>query len=321
MGLFSRSPVWMTDDKKKESKAVKAIGQINGLSDLKEIVFHAPLEEVRCAALERINDETILEEIVMDDSVSMKLKEIAVSRISNRNILKEIVLKKKNVRSYDLRWTVTPEQTKAEPVNAALTKINDPTMIKEIVFSGVLDDDARTMIGIIDKLPDQETVERATKDCSDLKIIVAAWKRNTVLKREMLPKQLMELGCDPKGHFIAVCSRCGETVEYFESWSRHPLGFHGEEICDCNKSWGQMEGPRYMHYSRNGFCGSAYTEQFWEIKKTTEPISDDEIAICPICSGLRQGTCEALKDKPCTCEYKDLIKPLTMRKRKDRVTG
>ena len=320
MGLFTRSPIWMTEDKKKERKAIEAVGQINDPFELKKVFLQAPLEEVRYAALRRIDHAEILKDIVIDASASMETKRIAVSRISDQNILKEIVLNKKKVRSYDLRWTITPELTSAEPVNKALDLIKDPDAIKDIVFSGILDDDPLTMVRIIDRLPDDETIERAAREFLDegkgdhLKIIIAAWKRTAALKRNRLPEELLKLGQEPDSHFIAVCSRCGETVEYFETWSRNPLGIHGKGICNCQQPFGEVEGPRYMHYHNNGFEGSAYSEQFWEIQTTKEPISDDEIAICPICSGLRFGTCEALKNYPCTCEYKDLIKPLSMKK-------
>ena len=68
MGLFK--PAWMTDKPGKEGKAVASVAQASGQAQLVEIVREAPLQKVKLAALERIEDQETLMRFADDLSCS-----------------------------------------------------------------------------------------------------------------------------------------------------------------------------------------------------------------------------------------------------------
>lgn len=65
MGHFK--PIWMTENRAKEDKAIAAVNRMADQGQLTEVACAAPLAKVACAAIERIDDEDALCKIAMPD--------------------------------------------------------------------------------------------------------------------------------------------------------------------------------------------------------------------------------------------------------------
>ena len=88
MSFFS--PIWMTTDPKKADRAIKKVNSISQQQQLEEIALHAPLEDVRLAAVSKLTDQNALFAVVTGDS-SEKIRSLAVAKIHSQELLGKIV--------------------------------------------------------------------------------------------------------------------------------------------------------------------------------------------------------------------------------------
>jgi len=87
MSFFS--PIWMTTDPKKADRAIKKVNSISQQQQLEEIALHAPLEDVRLAAVSKLTDQNALFAVVTGDS-SEKIRSLAVAKIHSQELLGRI---------------------------------------------------------------------------------------------------------------------------------------------------------------------------------------------------------------------------------------
>ena len=87
MSIFS--PIWMTTDPKKADRAIKKVNSISQQQQLEEIALHAPLEDVRLAAVSKLTDQNALFAVVTGDS-SEKIRSLAVAKIHSQELLGRI---------------------------------------------------------------------------------------------------------------------------------------------------------------------------------------------------------------------------------------
>ena len=87
MSFFS--PIWMTTDPKKADRAIKKVNSISQQQQLEEIALHAPLEDVRLAAVSKLTDQNALFSVVTGDS-SEKIRSLAVAKIHSQELLGRI---------------------------------------------------------------------------------------------------------------------------------------------------------------------------------------------------------------------------------------
>ena len=87
MSFFS--PIWMTTDPQKADRAIKKVNSISQQQQLEEIALHAPLEDVRLAAVSKLTDQNALFAVVTGDS-SEKIRSLAVAKIHSQELLGRI---------------------------------------------------------------------------------------------------------------------------------------------------------------------------------------------------------------------------------------
>ena len=90
MKLFS--PVWMTENEKREEKAVKTVSKVTDQTELKEIVLDAPLSEVKLAAIRKLTDPELLRQIALTLSAGDEVIRAIVDKISDQSALFDIAL-------------------------------------------------------------------------------------------------------------------------------------------------------------------------------------------------------------------------------------
>ena len=92
MPLFE--PIWKTNKAEKLDEALTAVQAMEDPKKLRDVALYAQLAEVRCAAVEKISDQELLRELVINEESAFDVKKAAVARISTELYLAEIAIKR-----------------------------------------------------------------------------------------------------------------------------------------------------------------------------------------------------------------------------------
>ncbi len=153
MGLFE--PVWKTNKREKLDEALDAVREINDLKKLREAVLSASLPEVRSAALERITDQRVLREIILENGAPYEIKREAVRRISDPEILSEIAMLRQAYPADGEAIAVLSDQDQLRHIalseqggeqDKAVYKIRDQQVLAEIAVDANKTDARKTAI-------------------------------------------------------------------------------------------------------------------------------------------------------------------------------
>ena len=163
MALFK--PIWMTDKRKKQDKAIEAAARETNPEKLKDIALKAPLQNVAHAALERISDQAILIDIArLTDSafigekaiqaiaderalfglampggaLSKKVQVAAISRVRDRGMLLQFMEAYRE--DYRLRHQ-TERRLLGEAVQFAYARIERPPFEWNMLVNSKASDD------------------------------------------------------------------------------------------------------------------------------------------------------------------------------------
>jgi len=109
MGLFT--PLWMKNPEKTK--------QLTDPQKIKRAVLESKNIEVCKTALKKIDDQTFLEELALDDRKSDSLREVAIAGLSDQQLVATIV---KTATHYTVR-------------EAAAKKLHDQVLIMQLLFS------------------------------------------------------------------------------------------------------------------------------------------------------------------------------------------
>ncbi len=111
-------PIWKTNKKEQLAEAITAVHRENDPKKLREIALEAYFPEIQSAALEKISDPKILQDIILAQSTSYEIRRAAVSRISDPAVLAEIAM-----------------QRQAYPADGdAIARLTDPKILKQIAL-------------------------------------------------------------------------------------------------------------------------------------------------------------------------------------------
>lgn len=128
MGIFQ--PIWMTNKIDKRNKAVEYVKSISDQETLISIINRAPFDSVREAAVNNLENETMLLNLVVNDR-SLMIREAALSRLKHpqniATVIKDCVDKK--VRSEAI--TILSDKN---TLTDLITNIHDEEILRELVF-------------------------------------------------------------------------------------------------------------------------------------------------------------------------------------------
>lgn len=140
MGLYV--PKWKTNDRKKLNKVLKSVEKVTDQKTLKEIALQAHFREIRLAALDRISDQEILKEL--GTTFDPLICGAAMEKIEDEALIKEIVVRGscpyvlveavKKIKRTDLLVDIACSNASEPIVCQALKQIEDLEVLKTVYF-------------------------------------------------------------------------------------------------------------------------------------------------------------------------------------------
>ena len=188
MSLFE--PVWKTNKEEKLNEAMSAVQAIEDPKKLRDVAMNALLPEVRLEAVNRLADEKLLREVVVGENTNFDARKAAVQKINDETVLAEIA-EQRSAYPADgeaIAKLENPELLKKIAMSEhgweqskAVYKITDQTILKEIAEKGEKGDARRTAIRC---LTDPEELLNLMEGTSERFIITEAFKRFDELLRQ-----------------------------------------------------------------------------------------------------------------------------------------
>jgi hypothetical protein len=239
MGLFQ--PVWKSENKE---KAIKSVKKITNRTKLKKIIKNAPLEEVRVAAYEKLQNALVF--IINNDYNPLQIRSMALDELSDQEKLVDIV--KSNI-DFSLR-------------EKAVNKITEQSALADIAKNVYL-----FFHYVISKLTDRSLLIDVVKNANDKDVRTGACAK--------LGHDFNGCKCKLCGNVTrhewnkCVCTICGELSDFphlkggnkrEENESDHA----GPWVSDgqCRKKCSAC-GARYYDHTLNGInSGSAPYQKY-----------------------------------------------------------
>ena len=188
MSLFE--PVWKTNKEEKLNEAMSAVQAIEDPKKLRDVAMNALLPEVRLEAVNRLADEKLLREVVVGENTNFDARKAAVQKINDETVLAEIA-EQRSAYPADgeaIAKLENPELLKKIAMSEhgweqskAVYKITDQAILKEIAEKGEKGDARRTAIRC---LTDPEELLNIMEGTSERFIITEAFKRFDELLRQ-----------------------------------------------------------------------------------------------------------------------------------------
>lgn len=188
MSLFE--PVWKTNKEEKLNEAMSAVQAIEDPKKLRDVAMNALLPEVRLEAVNRLADEKLLREVVVGENTNFDARKAAVQKINDETVLAEIA-EQRSAYPADgeaIAKLENPELLKKIAMSEhgweqskAVYKITDQTILKEIAEKGEKGDARRTAIRC---MTDPEELLNIMEGTSERFIITEAFKRFDELLRQ-----------------------------------------------------------------------------------------------------------------------------------------
>ena len=269
MGIFG--PIWMTRSERKTDKAVAFVRSITDQDLLKTIVFEAPLRRVKEAAMQAINDDSILMEIATTVELGNFVQDYAVAQIKDQQVLADLLMEK---GAFD------------GPKEAAVSRITDQHILADLAMKdlGRRTTAIRPRNGLYDfrwrafhKITDQNELLRVAKGAADESIARDAGNKITdEALRELLPKPKEEKRIPEEWEFLRFqCSQCHRELVYEDGYNDVPY-FR----CDCKET----------------------NKSNWEtVRVDTSIIRSTYVLLCPVCYKLRESAGPSCHIGYCTC--------------------
>lgn len=143
MKLFQ--PVWMTDNEKRTSAAIKSIDKIVDQTSLKKVALTAPLDEVKIAAIKRITDSANLKQLAQILDANKKISLAIIEKVSDQSALFEITISgsihcsfyaRQKLDNTNRKKLIEITESPFLAANTIMDGLNDDDFLRDLVIIG-----------------------------------------------------------------------------------------------------------------------------------------------------------------------------------------